>query len=62
MNKDIRSSLIKAADIVVSLLPADLHPSVAKDCLTHSKHFFTASYVPAEMEEWQNEISEKGLF
>lgn len=62
MDKEIRSALVQEADVVVSLLPADLHPLVAKDCLNHKKHFFTASYVPAEMEEWQDEISDKGLF
>jgi len=62
MNKEIRSALVQEADVVVSLLPADLHPLVAKECLNYKKHFFTASYVPAEMEEWQDEISDKGLF
>jgi saccharopine dehydrogenase-like NADP-dependent oxidoreductase len=40
---------IEAADVVISLLPANLHPLVAKLCLQFRKHFLSASYVSDEM-------------
>ncbi len=45
----IRQKCIQDADIVVSLLPAFLHPVVAKDCIAFKKHFVSASYVGDEM-------------
>jgi len=39
------SALVKAADVVVSLLPATMHPPIAELCLQHQKHLVTASYV-----------------
>ena len=36
-----RQSLIKEADLVISMLPAFMHPKVAKDCLEFGKHFFS---------------------
>ncbi|WVQ72546.1 hypothetical protein IAR50_002103 [Cryptococcus sp. DSM 104548] len=39
------SEAVAAADVVVSLLPAPLHPQVAKHCITHSRHLVTASYI-----------------
>lgn len=32
-----------------SLLPAPMHPQVAKHCIAHGKHLVTASYVSPEM-------------
>ncbi|MFZ5970762.1 MAG: saccharopine dehydrogenase family protein [Bacteroidota bacterium] len=40
---------IAAADVVISLLPANLHPRVAALCLKQKKHLLTASYVSDEM-------------
>src|SRR4051812_45905431 len=41
----IRSEEIKEADIVISLLPANLHTPVAVECVKQKKHLVTASYV-----------------
>ncbi|SFB48244.1 saccharopine dehydrogenase family protein [Algoriphagus aquimarinus] len=57
-----RQSLIKEADVVISMLPAFMHPTVAKDCLEFGKHFFSASYESEEMCEMRPEIEAKGLF
>lgn len=57
-----RQSLIKEADLVISMLPAFMHPKVAKDCLEFGKHFFSASYESEEMREMKSEIEAKGLF
>ncbi|KAF8321368.1 hypothetical protein DL93DRAFT_2130912 [Clavulina sp. PMI_390] len=43
------SQLVKSADVVVSLLPAGLHPQIAELCLDHSKHLVTASYISPAM-------------
>jgi len=40
---------IAASDVVISLMPAHLHPLVAKICLAEKKHLLTASYVSDEM-------------
>ena len=57
-----RQSLINEADLVISMLPAFMHPKVAKDCLEFGKHFFSASYESEEMREMKSEIEAKGLF
>ena len=57
-----RQSLIKEADLVISMLPAFMHPIVAKDCLQFGIHFFSASYESEEMREMKPEIEAKGLF
>lgn len=41
---------IKGVDIVISLLPAPLHPTVARVCINHQKHLITASYISPEMQ------------
>jgi saccharopine dehydrogenase (NADP+, L-glutamate forming) len=40
-----RSSLVKEASLVISLLPPSLHILVAEDCLRYHKDLFTASYL-----------------
>ena len=52
VNIDDRSklgSLIRSHDLVVSLLPAPLHPTVAELCIGHKKHMVTTSYVGPAM-------------
>src|SRR2546430_17719083 len=36
-----REPLVKRADIVISLMPPQLHIHLAKDCLKHKKHLIT---------------------
>ena len=57
-----RRKLISEADLVVSMLPAFMHPVIAKDCLELGKSFFSASYESDAMREMKNEIERKGLF
>lgn len=61
-DEEARKDLIKKADVVISMLPAFMHPKVAKNCLDLGKHFFSASYESAEMREWKGQIEEKNLF
>ncbi|WP_144606253.1 saccharopine dehydrogenase C-terminal domain-containing protein [Algoriphagus algorifonticola] len=57
-----RRSLIQESDLVISMLPAFMHPTIAKDCLDLGKHFFSASYVSEDLKKMASKISEKGLF
>lgn len=52
---------VAAADVVISLLPATLHPLVARHCLALNKHLLTASYVSDEMKSFHEEAKAKGL-
>jgi saccharopine dehydrogenase (NADP+, L-glutamate forming) len=54
-----RQNLVQKADIVVSMLPAQLHFLVAKDCLQFGKPLFTASYVDDNMRSIASEIEAK---
>lgn len=53
--------IIAANDIVISLLPAHLHPLVAKICLAERKHLLTASYVSDEMNALNSQAKSSGL-
>ncbi|MFM8911791.1 MAG: saccharopine dehydrogenase family protein [Flammeovirgaceae bacterium] len=52
---------VAGADVVISLMPAHLHPMVAKICLAEGKHLLTASYVSADMKAFHDEALKKGL-
>ncbi|HOX44043.1 MAG TPA: saccharopine dehydrogenase C-terminal domain-containing protein [Myxococcota bacterium] len=53
--------LVGQADLAVSLLPAQLHPVVARACLAQGKHMVTASYVSPAMRGLDAEARAKGL-
>ncbi len=55
------ASIIATADVVISLLPAHLHPKAAELCLKHRKHLITASYVSEEMKQFDAEAKQQGL-
>lgn len=56
-----RSALIEKSDLVVSLLPANLHHIIAEDCLKYRKHLITASYVSPEVMSLSEKAKELGL-
>ena len=56
-----RNTLIREADIVISLLPPELHFIVAKDCLLFKKNLLTASYIDENIKTLANEIDSSGL-
>lgn len=60
-DQEKRSSLIQGAFIVVSMLPAFMHPIVAADCLKLGVHLATASYESEELQAMSNEIESKDL-
>jgi len=54
-------ALIAQHDLVISMLPARFHPTVAEACLRHSKHLLTASYVSADMKALDEAAKAKDL-
>src|SRR5687768_7603513 len=52
---------IATADVVISMLPANLHPLVAKICLSLKKHFLNASYVSDEMKSMHRDAVASNL-
>jgi len=61
LNEEQRNAAIANADIVVSMLPARLHTTVAEDCLRLRKNLVTASYVSNEMKAMQPAVTSAGL-
>mgnify|MGYP003668509121 CR=1 FL=1 len=60
-NDSQRETEIKKADIVISMLPAHMHISVAKDCISNKKNMVTASYVSKEMRALEPEAIKNGV-
>lgn len=44
-DETLRNTLVSEADVVVSLMPPDMHHLLVESCITHRKHFVSASYV-----------------
>lgn len=53
--------LVAGADVVISMLPAFLHPLVAATCLEFRRHLATASYVSPEVQALHHEAAGAGL-
>ena len=60
-NSDQLVSEISKADLVVSMLPAKYHFSVARECIRYEKNMVTASYVSEEIQALDAEAREKGV-
>lgn len=60
-NQEQRELLIKSSTIVISMLPAHMHISVANDCIKFRKHMVTASYISKEMESLHDAAKENGV-
>ncbi len=60
-NDEQRKQEIQKADLVISMLPASMHISVAKDCVQYKKHMATASYVSHEMNELNKDAIAAGV-
>lgn len=61
ITQEASKEVVNEHDVVISLIPAALHPKVAKLCLQFSKHLLTASYVSDEMKSFDEEAKKKGL-
>ena len=55
-----RATEISDADIVISMLPASMHITVAKDCVRLKKNLVTASYVSKEIADLDN-VADRSL-
>jgi saccharopine dehydrogenase-like NADP-dependent oxidoreductase len=53
--------LIAACDLVISMVPASMHPIVATSCLRNGKNLITPSYVSDELKAMSKEVEAKGL-
>ncbi|MBS3748525.1 MAG: saccharopine dehydrogenase NADP-binding domain-containing protein [Candidatus Thermoplasmatota archaeon] len=60
-NDDKLESLVKNADVIVSLLPYTFHVKVAKLCIIHKKHLVTTSYVSNEMQALDEDAKQAGI-
>ena len=60
-DKQVSREIIRTNDIVISLLPAALHPQVAELCIELKKHLLTASYVSEKMKGMNEKAKELGL-
>lgn len=58
---DSLSNLVGESDLVVSLLPYSLHPSIAKLCVEHKTNMVTASYLTNEMKELHQAAKDAGI-
>lgn len=56
-----RQSLVKNADIVLSLMPPNLHYLLAKDCVKFKKNMITSSYVSDEIRSLDEEAKKAGI-
>jgi len=50
-NANELAALVKDKDVVISLLPAPMHPSVAEECIRQKTNLVTASYESPAMKE-----------
>lgn len=60
-NENQRKNEIQKADIVISMLPAQMHFEVAKDCIIFKKHMVTASYISNDMQSLHEQAFENNL-
>lgn len=56
-----RRDLIQRHDVVVSLLPPQMHLEVAQDCIALGKHMVTASYVSKQVFRLGDEVRQRAL-
>lgn len=60
-DESLTDELIVQADLVISMLPAQMHIQVLKSCLRFSVSMFSASYVSGEIKALEQEIKVKEI-
>ncbi|MBD2720893.1 saccharopine dehydrogenase family protein [Hymenobacter armeniacus] len=60
-DENLLEDLVAQADVVISMLPAVLHPVVARACVRHGRHLATASYVSPAIGELQEAAGAAGV-
>ena len=58
---DALRDVLKAGDVVISMLPGDWHVPLAELCLDAGAHFVSSSYISPEMRALDQRAREKGL-
>lgn len=58
---EARRKEIADADLVISMLPANMHHHVAMDAVLYGKNVITPSYVSEEMAAFDSDIRKKGI-
>lgn len=58
---DALGAAVAEGDVVVSMLPADMHVPLAKLCLEKGAHFVSSSYIAPEMRALDEAFRDKGL-
>jgi len=59
--EEARETLVKASEVIVSLVPATMHVGIAKLAIRHRKHMVTASYVSEEMQSLDADARDAGV-
>ena len=60
-NKMQRENEIKKSDIVISMLPPNMHILVAEDCIAFRKNLVTASYVSDDIKKLDQKAKKAGI-
>ncbi len=60
-NTKTLDSVVKNADIVISMVPKPLHIKVAKSCLKYKKNMITASYEIPELMDLKEDVEKQGI-
>jgi len=60
-NINHRRNELSKTDVVVSLLPPNLHVKLVEDCLEYKVHLLTASYVSPEMRKYHENAIKSGV-
>ena len=59
--RDELDMLVREVDLVVSMIPPNMHIPVAEACLRHRRHLVTTSYISPEMQALGAEAKERGV-
>ena len=60
-NSEELNAAVSEADIVISLLPPNLHLEAAHSCIRYRKHMITASYTSAQLQDLDSAAREAGI-
>jgi saccharopine dehydrogenase-like NADP-dependent oxidoreductase len=60
-NEEQRNLLISNSDLVISMLPAQMHYLVAESCVNHRTNMITASYVSNEIRQLHQQAKKVGV-
>lgn len=61
-NEALLEHEVKQAELVISMLPAFMHPTVIQSCIRNRKNIITPSYITPEIQAMDAEAREAGIF